>query len=189
MMQIVRLIFLTLCFSSSAFAVPVTYQLDPNHTYIIWQVSHFGFSQVSGKFMAEGTLQFDEAKPTASVLTVTVPLNGLVTGIPSFDDTLRGANFFNISQFPAAQFSSTKVTVAGKDSGQVTGKLTLRGVTKEIVLKVKLNQSGMHPYFHKQALGFSAEGQLLRSDFGMRGYLPGVGDEVKLMIQAEAITK
>lgn len=189
MMRLVKLFLFVLCLSSSVHAVPVTYQLDPNHTYIVWQVSHFGFSQVSGKFMAEGTLQFDEAKPAASVLTVTVNMNGLVTGIPSFDDTLRGANFFNLNQYPSAQFASTKVIVAGKDSGKVTGKLTLRGVTKEIVLNVKLNQAGMHPFFHKQALGFSAEGQLLRSDFGIRGYLPGVGDEVKLMIQAEAIAK
>lgn len=181
--------FLLISFLQVGFAAPVTYQLDPNHTYIIWQVNHFGFSQVSGKFMAEGTLQFDDAKPSASVLSVSVPMNGLVTGIPRFDETLRGANFFNVGQFPAAQFVSTNVIVLAKDSGQVMGKLTMRGVTKEVLLKVKLNHAGLHPYYHKQAMGFSAEGELKRSDFGLRGYLPGVGDEVKLTIQAEAVVK
>tara|TARA_R110000868_G_scaffold368625_1_gene631713 strand:+ start:580 stop:834 length:255 start_codon:yes stop_codon:yes gene_type:complete len=74
-----------------------------------------------------------------------------------------------------------------KTSFKVYGKLTLRGVTKEVVLDVTLNKQGKHPFFHKEALGFSATTIIKRSDFEMRGYLPGVSDETKIQIEVEAI--
>lgn len=163
------------------------YKLDPDHTYVIWQVDHFGFSTVSGKFMAEGTLTVDNTKPENSSVNVVIHTDSGNTGVAKLDDILKGKNFFDVAEFPAATFKSTKVVVTGKDTGKVYGTLTLRGISKDVTLDVKLNKQGMHPYFHKDGYGFSATTSLNRSDFNMNGYIPGVSDATKILIQAEAI--
>jgi polyisoprenoid-binding protein YceI len=163
------------------------YKFDPNHTYAIWHVDHFGFSTVSGKFMAEGTLVVDAAKPENSSANLIIHTENSYTGVPKLDEMLKGKNFFNTSEFPTATFKSTKVVVTGKDSGKIYGTLTLRGISKEVVLDVKLNKKDMHPFYNKPALGFTGTTKVNRSDFEMRGYIPGVSDETRIDLQAEAI--
>ena len=180
------LIIISALFISTAWAAD-TYKFDADHTYVVWHVSHFGFSDVSGKLMAEGTIQFDKIKPENSSVNVVINAANDITGIAKLDDILKGKNFFDVSEFPAATFKSTKVVVTGKDTGKIYGSLTIRGISKNVVLDVKLNQQGMHPFFNKPALGFSASTTIKRSDYEMRGYLPGVSDEAKIDIQAEAI--
>jgi polyisoprenoid-binding protein YceI len=164
------------------------YKFDADHTYAIWHVNHFGFSTVSGKFMAEGTLVVDQAKPENSSANLIIHTANMDTGVPKLDDILKGKNFFAISEFPTATFKSTKVVVTGKDSGKIYGTLTLRGISKDVVLNMKLNKQGNHPYYNKPALGFSGTTTLNRSDFDMRGYMPGVSDETTIELQAEAIS-
>lgn len=163
-----------------------TYTLDPMHTYVLWHVNHFGFSNPSGKWMAEGTLLLDEANPQQSKLNVTIHTGDIVTGIPKLDEHLKGDQFFDVAKFPTATFVSDKIVMTGKDKAEVHGVLTVHGISKPVTLNVVMNKLAMSPLNNKKTAGFSATAQLKRSDFGINAYLPGLGDEVKIEAEAEA---
>lgn len=163
-----------------------TYKLDPTHTAVTWHISHFGFSNPSGKFMnADGTVVFDEKNPAASSVNVTIPIADGLSGVPKLDEHLKTADFFDVAKYPTATFKSTKVEVTGDKTANVTGDLTLHGVTKPVVLNVRFNQAGEN-MMKLKTVGFSAATQIKRSDFGMKTYIPNLGDEVRLDIEAEA---
>ncbi|MFU8797462.1 MAG: YceI family protein [Gammaproteobacteria bacterium] len=166
-------------------AAPETYIFDPTHTYITWNVSHFGFSMLSGKWLAAGTLVLDEEKPKESKVNVTLTMAELNTGVPKLDEHLKGQDFFDVSQFPTATFISDKISVTEKHA-KVYGTLKVRGISKPIVLKVKLNKSGINPFSKKQTVGFSGSTELKRSDFGVDKYAPHIGNTVKVIFEAEA---
>ena len=175
-------------FAGAASAAPVTYQLDPNHTDVIAQWSHFGFSNPSAHFgKADGSLVYDADNVGASSVQVTLPLAGLNSFVSDFDDHLRSADFFEAEKFPNATFKSTKVEAAGEGKFTVTGDLTIKGITKPVVLAVTLNKVGEQPMAKRAAIGFDATGTVLRSDFGLGKYAPAVSDEVKLRITTEAL--
>lgn len=176
--------FLAFCLQPAAFGA--TYSLDPLHSYVEWKINHFGFSNPSGKWFAEGKIDYDPKNPVASKVTATLKLNDGTTGIPDLDKHLKGKLFFNVEQFPTATFVSDKVEVNNNAITKVQGKLTLHGVTKEVTLDVKQNQQGKNPINDKETIGFSATTQLKRSDFGIKTLLPGVSDEVNLTIEVEA---
>ncbi len=163
-----------------------TYTFDPLHSTVVWQVSHFGFSKPSGKFFARGTLQYDPQDLKNSQVNATLNLTEGVTGIPDLDKHLKGKLFFNVEQFPTATFISNNVDITAQHVSKVHGLLTLHGITKPITLDVKLNQIAQNPINDKESIGFSATAQLKRSDFGMTTMLPGIGDEVSLIIEVEA---
>lgn len=179
--------FLSLISISSLAWSSEVYQLDPNHTYVIWKVNHFGFSSVSGKFMASGILMVDEKDPAKSSVDVTIQTGIMGTSIGKLNEVLQGKDYFDTAQFQTATFKSNGIKMTGKDTGLVSGNLTIRGVTRPVTLTVTLNQHGEHPYFHRDAYGFTATAAIKRSDFNMMKNLPGVGDEVQLWIQAEAV--
>lgn len=163
------------------------YTFEPTHTAVTWQANHFGFSNPSGKFMGiDGTLTLDEKKPENSSLSVTIPTGNVLTGVAKLDEHLKSKDFFNVAAFPKATFVSNKVEVTGKDTAKVTGALTLLGVSKDVVLNVKLNKIAESPITKKKTAGFSATTTLNRSDFGIKYALPGVADEVAISIEAEA---
>lgn len=167
-------------------AFGATYTLDPLHSYVEWKVNHFGFSNPSGKCFATGTLNYDPKNPSQSTVNATLKLSDGTTGIPDLDKHLKGKLFFNVEQYPNATFVSDKVDVKNNVITKVHGKLTLHGVTKEVVLDVKQNQQGKNPINDKETIGFSASTQLKRSEFGIKTLLPGVSDEVNLNIEVEA---
>ncbi len=175
-------------FTGAAFAAPVTYKLDPNHTDVIAQWSHFGFSNPSAHFgKADGSLVYDAENVGASSVQVTLPLAGLNSFVSDFDDHLRSADFFEAEKFPSATFKSTRVESAGEGRLSVTGDLTIKGITKPVVLDVTMNKAGEQPMAKRAAIGFDATGTVLRSDFGLGKYAPAVSDEVKLRITTEAL--
>lgn len=178
-------IIIALTFSFSANATE-TYTLDPNHSYVLWHINHFGFSNPSGKWMVNGTLTLDEKNPKDSKIDVTINVGDVITGIPKLDEHLKSDEFFSIAKFPVATFVSDKVTVTGKNTALVHGILTVHGVSKPITLNVTLNKLGVSPITNKKTAGFTARTELKRSDFGINAYLPGLGDEVKIDIEAEA---
>jgi polyisoprenoid-binding protein YceI len=172
-----------------------SYKFDPNHTSVWWQANHFGFSNPMGRFgIQDGTLTLDEKNPANSSVDVTIDIKSLATGVDKFTEHLESDAFFDAAKYPTAEFKSTSVKLLGSDAatpdggGQkadVTGNLTLHGVTKPVTLHVTLNKIGEHPMTHKKAAGFSATATIKRSDFGMTSYIPGVSDEVHLDIEAE----
>ncbi len=167
-------------------AAAETYKLDSGHTYVLFHINHFGFSNPSGKWLANGTLMLDETNPQNSRVEVTIQTATVDTGIAKLDEHLRSADFFDTAKYPTATFVSDKIKIMGKDTAKVFGNLTVHGVTKPIILDVKLNKLGMSPITHKKTAGFSATTKLKRSDFGIDSHLPGLGDEVKIEIEAEA---
>ncbi len=178
--------FILFLFSSSLYAATETYTLDPSHSFVEWQISHFDFSHPTGKWYVEGTLKLDEKNPKDSQITINIPIANLVTGIPKLDEHLKSADFFDAAKYPVATFVSNKIEMTGDKSAKVYGTLTVHGVSKPIVLNVKLNKIGMSPIANKKTAGFAASTQLKRSDFGINAYLPGLGDEVDIHIESEA---
>lgn len=163
------------------------YTFDQDHTFVIWRVNHFDYSEVTGKIFANGTLTFDEAKPQNSQLNLQVDMNTLSTGVEKLDRKLASRSFFDIQTYPTATFVSKTVKKTGKLTATVEGVVTIKTIAKPLTLNVTLKKHGNHPFLHRPALGFVATTQLKRSDFGLRAYLPGVGDEITVEIQAEAI--
>lgn len=174
-----------LLLSSLSFGAVENYQFDPNHTFVLWHVNHFNFSNLTGKWLAEGNLMLDDKNPAKSTVKVTIKMAELSTGIPKLDEHLKGADFFDVEKYPTATFESTKVVVSGK-TAKVTGTLTLHGVSKPITLDMKLNQMAVHPISEKKAVGFSGKAHLKRSEFDVGAYTPHVSDDVNLEIEAEA---
>jgi polyisoprenoid-binding protein YceI len=181
---------LSLAFASPAIAAPENFTIDPNHTNILWHVNHFGFSNPSGRFgITTGTLVLDEKDIKNSKVDVVIDATGLVTGIKKFDDHIKSADFLDTNKFPTATFKSTKVEVVDKKNVKVTGDFTLHGVTKPVVLNVRINKIDIHPMSKKKAAGFSASTTIKRSDFGIDKYIPNVSNEVTIAIESEAVLK
>ncbi|RPE75775.1 YceI family protein [Vulcaniibacterium tengchongense] len=171
-----------------AAAAPTTYKIDPNHTDVIASWSHFGFSHPVAHFgQVDGSITYDPADVAASKVEVTIPLAGLNSHVPDFDEHLRSADFFDAANHPAITFKSTKVEAAGEGKLRVHGNLTVRGVTKPVVLDTTINKVGEQPMAKRPAAGFDATTTLKRSDFGLGKYAPNVSDEVSIRITTEAI--
>lgn len=174
--------------STVAFAAPLTYKIDANHTDVVASWSHFGFSNPIAHFgKVDGNITYDPANVGASKVEVTIPLSGLNSHVGDFDDHLRSADFFDAEKFPTITFKSTSVKAAGKGKLKVTGDLTIKGVTKPVVLDVTINKTGVQPLAKREAAGFSATTTVKRTDFGLGMYAPNVSDQVKLSITTEAI--
>lgn len=175
---------LALAFASgAAFAEGVAYKLDPNHTNVIASWNHLGFSNPSANFGGvDGTLVYDAADVTKSSVEVTLPLSGLNGFSDKFTAHLNSGDFFDSAKFPAATFKSTRVEAAGEGRLKVTGELTIKGITKPVVLDVVLNKVGDDG----AKIGFDATATVKRTDFGLGMAAPAVSDEVKLRITTEA---
>jgi len=174
--------------AGAAFAAPLTYKIDPNHTQVTATWSHFGFSHPFANFgQADGAIVYDAQNVGASKVNVTLPLAGLDSTIPDLDKHLRSADFFDAEKYPTITFASTKVEAAGEKKLRVTGDLTVHGVTRPAVLDVSINGAGPHPMTKREAVGFDATTTLKRSDFGVAAYVPNVSDEIQIRITTEAM--
>lgn len=160
-----------------------TYQVETSHTQVTFSLLHFGFTQYSGLFSgATGSLTFDPAHPAASKLSVSIPVASVQTTSAKLTDELHGADWFDAARYPTATFVSTKVVPTGAGSAAVTGNFTLHGITKPLTLQVHYVGAGINPMDKAYTLGFQATGTLKRSDFGVKTYVPMVGDDVTLSI-------
>ena len=171
-----------------AVAAPVTYKMDPNHTNVTASWSHFGFSNPVAHFgQVDGAIVYDADNVGQSSVNVTIPLAGLNAYVEKFNQHLRSADFFDAEQFPTITFKSTRVEAAGGNKLRVFGDLTVRGVTKPVVLDTTLNKIGEQPMEKRAAAGFDATTTIKRSDFGVGMYAPNVSDEVTIRITTEAV--
>lgn len=171
------------------------YKLDPAHASLVFSASHLGFSNYTAQFRRfAADLKLDPANPAAAVLSATVDPTSL--DIPSppdgFLDELKGDQWINAAAFPQITFKSTHVAVTGKNAADVTGDLTLHGVTRPVTLQMTFNGGyAGHVYEPNARIGFSAQGVFKRSDFGVDYGVPepgstmGVGDEISVRIEAE----
>lgn len=172
-----------------------TYLMDPTHTSVHFKVNHLGLSNYTARFTEfKGALQLDAENPANSTLEVTVYPMSLRTDYPNaqvkdFDKELQESeNFMDAKTHPEITFTSTKMTQTGPNTGTVEGNLNFRGVTLPLTLDVTLNGAlEKHPFVDAAALGISATGEIKRSDFGMTHLIPGVGDDVQIIIESEFV--
>lgn len=170
-----------------SFAESLKYTIEPNHSHVNWTANHFGFSNQTGKFSdVTGEINFDEKKPQNSSVDVTIKMASLTTGLPKFDGHLKSADFFDVEKFATAKFVSKKIKVTGKNKAKIEGDLTLRGVTKSVILDAKFNKSDVSVVTQKDTIGFSATAAIKRSEFGINYAVPAVSDVVSLVIEVEA---
>jgi polyisoprenoid-binding protein YceI len=159
--------------------------MEPEHTQLLFAVSHLGFSTYYGRFAgASGTLDFRPGALTASTVVVSVPVASVSTTSPELTAALKGPKWFDAARFPSLVFRSTGASVLGRDQGTVTGELTMHGVTRPVTLKVRFNGAGYNPLDHKYTVGFEASGIVHRRDFGIDAYEPLIGDDVELILSA-----
>ncbi|MEH3146355.1 MAG: YceI family protein [Methylobacterium frigidaeris] len=162
------------------------YLLDPAHGTITWSLSHFGYSTFYGQFTeVAATLSLDPKAPAASRLAAEVTLAGIGGVSGTLDQRLREPDFFDTARFPRATFVSTQVEPTGPTTARVTGGLTLKGVTKPVVLDVTFTLAGPHPIDQRYTVGFEGRTVLRRSEFGIGAYAPQLGDEVTLRLAGE----
>ncbi len=171
------------------------YSLDKAHASLTFRVSHLGFSTYTARFTRyDAKLNFDPARPTASSVNVSIdPRSISADNAPEgFLDTLATSkDWLDAERFPQMTFVSKSVVAAG-DTLLVEGELTVRGVTRPLVLEARYNGGyASHPYEPQARIGFSAQGSFKRSDFGISYGVPapgstfGVGDDVQVILEAE----
>jgi polyisoprenoid-binding protein YceI len=162
-----------------------TYTVDPDHTMVLFGVDHLGFSTYFGRFSGvTGSLKLEPKTPSASTFDITVPVASVSTTSAKLDGELKSNAWLDAEKFPTITFHGKSVKEIGPGKATVTGDLTLHGETHPVTLHVKLNGAGPNPFFKVYTIGFEATGTLKRSDFGVKTYLPAIGDEVTLTISA-----
>lgn len=185
--------------SASTANVPAgAYTLDRSHASLLFRVNHLGFSNYTARFRRfDAQLQFDPANLAASQVVASVDVNSLETDFPDpatldFNATLTGAEWLDAARFPRMEFASRRIATTGANTVRIDGDLTLRGVTRPIVLEARFNGGyAGHPMDPRARIGFSARGTLKRSEFGIAYGIPapgttmGVSDEVEIVIEAE----
>ncbi len=172
----------------AAFAAPEQYTLDSSHSQIVFTYNHLGYSTGTGMFSGfEGEIMFDQEDPANSTVSVSMPLMSMITGWEARFEHFMSPDFFDASEDEMVTFTSTDIEVTGENTANITGDLTLNGVTKSVVLDAKLNQVGSHPMENKPWAGFDATTTLLRSDYNVGAFAPYVSDEVEVHISIEAM--
>ncbi len=186
-------LFLAVAAPAAALAQPTTWNLDPAHSHASFTVRHLVISNVRGEFQKfSGAVQLDEKDVSKSTVEATLQAGSVDTGVPDRDKHLRSPDFFDAEKFPTITFRSTKVEKGGDGKLRVTGDLTMRGVTKPIVLAVDGPTAEIKDPWGTARRGLSASATINRKDWGLAWSKtieagPVVGDEVKIEIEAELI--
>jgi polyisoprenoid-binding protein YceI len=164
---------------------PGAYAVEPRHTRVVFAVNHMGFTTWYGDFTGvTGKLTLDPAKPGDSAVEVSIPTASVSTTNPTLDGELKGGEWLDAAHYPAITFKSTRVEPTGPASARITGDLTLHGVTRPVVLDAKFNAAGVNPLDRRYTVGFDAVAHLNRSDYGVKTYVPLIGDQVDVIISA-----
>jgi polyisoprenoid-binding protein YceI len=171
---------------SVAQAEPVTFKVDPVHSTVLFRIMHLNIAPAYGRFAdPTGTFVLDSTDMSKSSFDISIDVAKVNTDNTKRDEHLRGPDFFSVQQFPTATFKSTSVKSAGEGKMEVSGELTLRGVTKPVSLTlVKTGEGDRGARFGYRA-GLEGTVTIKRSDFGIT-YMPeGLGDDVQLTIALE----
>jgi len=162
------------------------YNLEPTHSFVEFHYNHMGFSNPSGKWFATGNLNLDAKSLAKSSADITIKIGDIVTGVDKLNEHLKGPDFFDVAKYPTATFVSQKISNIHGKKFDLTGTLTLHGVSKPVTLHVTQNEWAVSKITNVKTAGFSATATIKRSDYGLSMYVPAVSDEVKLNIEIEA---
>jgi polyisoprenoid-binding protein YceI len=187
-MKLLSLALLASLAAAPAFAEAEKYTLDASHSQIVFTYNHLGFSTTYNMFSGiNGEIAFDQADPAASTVAVSFPVRSLFTGWDARFEHFMSADLFNAADDSAVvSFASTGIEVTGEKTANITGDLTMNGVTKPVTIAATMTQSGTHPMANKPWMGFSGTTSVLRSDYNLGLFAPNVGDEVQIMVSIEA---
>jgi polyisoprenoid-binding protein YceI len=174
-----------------------TWVFDKAHTEIRFSWDHLGLSRKSGRFLdMDGTLEFTPTEPEQGQIDVSIRTGSVATGVRELDDHLKSPDFFRATAHPQITFKSSGVTKTGERNGELSGTLTIAGVSKSVLLDVTWNYTGEYPlssinpaYQGKWVSGFSAKTIIARSDFGLKRAIPLISDEIQITIEAELLRK
>lgn len=177
--------------AGTAKAEPASYKLDPSHLTIAFLVRHLGYADTLGQFLeANGSFVYDDEARTVENIVVEIDTASVFSNHEARDNHLRSNDFLAADENPVIRFVGTGAEPTGETTGRIMGDLTIRGVTRPVVLDVTLNKAGNYPWGDKHyALGLSARTTIKRSEFGMMYAVEGgiVGDEVDIILEFEAI--
>jgi polyisoprenoid-binding protein YceI len=174
--------------AATAAAQAGTWQIDPNHSAAQFSVRHLGVSTVRGAFTkVSGSAKHDPADPSKDSLDATIDTNSVDTRVEMRDKDLRSPHFLDVDKYPAITFHSKTTKVVGAGKLQITGDLTIHGVTKEVVLDVDGPSAAIKDPWGNQRIGASATTKITRQDFGVSGAPGVVGDEITITIDVELI--
>jgi len=177
----------TLALASHAQAQGATYAIDPTHTFVTFEVTHFGTSTNRGRFdRKSGTVTLDKAARSGKV-DITLETASISTGTAPFDRHLQSKDFFNSAEHPTARFVSESIAFTGDKVTEVAGQLTLLGKTLPVTLKAQRFNCFDHPMLKREVCGGDFETTIQRSQWGMTYGVPGIPDAVPLVIQVEAV--
>ncbi len=170
-----------------AAAQTTTYTIDPTHTTVIWEALHFGTSTNRGRFdKKEGTVEIDRTAKTGKI-DITIDMASISTGVAPFDGHLKGDQFFDVAKHPTARFTATNIGFNGDQVSEVTGSLTMFGKTGPVTLKGERFNCYMNPFFKREVCGGDFETTIQRSQWGSTYGLPGIPDNIRLIVQVEAV--
>jgi len=173
--------------SLTAAARAETYTIDGRHTFPGFEVDHYGFTIQRGRFgKTSGKLELDPGRKEASV-DVTIDATSIDMGLEEWNKHMRGERFFNVERFPTIRFVASRFHITAGQAGRIEGELTLLGVTRPVVLEMTRVKCAKHPVLPKEVCGADLETTLRRSDYGMTYGVPGIGDEIRIMIAVEAL--
>lgn len=172
----------------SAHAETASYAIEPSHTFVTFEISHFGTSTNRGRFdKKEGTVQLDTAAKTGKV-ELTIQANSINTGTEAFNKHLQSPDLFDAAQYPTVHFAGDKFSFNGDKVTEVAGNLTLHGKTNPVTLKALNYNCYINPMLKRQVCGGDFEATIDRTAYGMDyGIQYGFPKEVHLVIQVEAI--
>jgi len=180
---------LMMSLAGGALAAPVTYQVEPNHTFPAFETDHFGgLSIIRGKFdKTSGTVVLDKEAGTGTV-DITVDTDSIDFGHEKLEKHVKTAEMLDVAKYPTATYQGKLVKFKNGAPTEVEGTLTLHGVTKPVSLKINQFLCKMHPMLKKEDCGADAVGFFKRDDFGIDyGKAMGFKQDVKLLISIEAI--
>jgi polyisoprenoid-binding protein YceI len=174
--------------AGTAQAQTATYAIDPTHTFVSFEVSHFGTSTNRGRFdKKEGSVQFDRAGMKGRV-EITIDMNSINSGVAQFDGHLKSKDYFNAAEHPTARFVADKFVFSGDKVTAVDGRLTLVGKTHPVTLKASQFNCYPNPMLKREVCGGDFETTIQPTLWGISTYIPMVApDSVRLVIQVEAV--
>lgn len=174
-------------FAGQAMAADYAIDKEGQHAFITFKISHLGYSWLYGSFKDfDGSFSFDAKAPEASKVNVTINTASLDSNHAERDKHLRSGDFLNVAKNPTATFASTSVKSTGDGTADITGNLTLNGVTKPVVIAAKFLGEGSDPWGGYRA-GFEGSTRLKLKDFDIQKDLGPASQEVELIISVEGV--
>lgn len=176
--------------AAPTYTAAATWEIDPSHAHVTFTADHLGFSVVHGQFRAfDADIRFNPDNLAATELTVTIDAASIDTGWPARDEHLRSADFLNVAKHPTITFRSTAVRRTGDATADITGDLTLIGVTRPVTFKAVLNRLAPNPFTGEPTAGFSVTGQIRRADHGMTFGGDAFGAVIPVRVDLEIIAR